>query len=240
MRGDLQEGHVYAKRLRDYASRCQFPHFPSTIMGFLCAFGLRNPCFRAFRAQNRGFCALLAAKTLFFRSPEHKIRVFVRFLASEPLFSGFSSTKSRFLCAFALRNPRFRASRAQNRGFCARLLNWISGLGHFPSDRGIVAPAQPILPLTLPPLHLRSRFSCGAVVSAQPLCHLPTACSRLAPVPPVPPVLPSPVAAYRRYRRCCRCYRRCTCGAASPAEPLHLRSRYYRSLPPSHLTARAG
>ena len=28
-------------------------------------------------------------------------------------------TKSRFLCAFAFRNPHFRASRAQNRGFCA-------------------------------------------------------------------------------------------------------------------------
>ena len=35
-------------------------------------------------------------------------------------FSGFPSTKSRFLCAFALRNPHFRASRAQNRGFCAQ------------------------------------------------------------------------------------------------------------------------
>ncbi|MDD7071800.1 MAG: hypothetical protein SPH62_01205, partial [Candidatus Egerieousia sp.] len=29
--------------------------------GFLCAFGVRNPRFRAFRAQNRGFCALLPA-----------------------------------------------------------------------------------------------------------------------------------------------------------------------------------
>ena len=38
VRGDLQEGHVYAKRLRDYASRCQFPHFPSTKSGFLCSF----------------------------------------------------------------------------------------------------------------------------------------------------------------------------------------------------------
>ena len=37
VRGDLQEGNVYAKRLRDYASRCQFSHFPSTKSGFLCA-----------------------------------------------------------------------------------------------------------------------------------------------------------------------------------------------------------
>ena len=32
----------------------------------------------------------------------------------------FSSTKSGFLCFFGLRNPRFRAFRAQNRSFCAR------------------------------------------------------------------------------------------------------------------------
>ena len=32
---------------------------PSTKSGFLCAFAVRNPHFRPFRAQNRGFCALL-------------------------------------------------------------------------------------------------------------------------------------------------------------------------------------
>ena len=52
--------------------------------------------------------------------PEHKIGVFVRFWLSRPSFSGFSSTKSRFLCFFGLRNPCFRAFRAQNRHFCAR------------------------------------------------------------------------------------------------------------------------
>ena len=51
--------------------------------------------------------------------PEYKIEVFVLFWPPEPTFSGVSSTKSRFLCFFALRNPRFRAFRAQNRGFCA-------------------------------------------------------------------------------------------------------------------------
>ena len=56
-----------------------------------------------------------------FPLPEHKIGIFVLFWPSEPLFSGVSSTKSRFLCVFTLRNPRFRASRAQNRGFCALL-----------------------------------------------------------------------------------------------------------------------
>ena len=52
---------------------------------------------------------------------EHKIGIFVRFWGLEALFSGFSSTKSRFLCAFRLRNPRFQAFLAQNRGFCALL-----------------------------------------------------------------------------------------------------------------------
>ena len=38
VRGDLQEAHVYDKRLCGYASRCQFPLFPSTKSRFLCAF----------------------------------------------------------------------------------------------------------------------------------------------------------------------------------------------------------
>ena len=79
VRGDLQEGH-------GCASRCQLPLFPvpipvspSTKLRFLCAFGVRNPRFRAFRAQNRGFCALLGFGTLVFGLFEHKIGVFVRF-----------------------------------------------------------------------------------------------------------------------------------------------------------------
>ena len=55
------------------------------------------------------------------RFPEHKIGVFVLFWPSGPPFSGIPSTKSRFLCFFVLRNPRFRAFRAQNWGFCAFL-----------------------------------------------------------------------------------------------------------------------
>ena len=71
----------------------------STKSGFLCAFGLWNPLFRAFRAQNRGFCAFLAFGTRVFGLFEHKIGVFVRFWLSKPPFSGFSSTKSAFLCS---------------------------------------------------------------------------------------------------------------------------------------------
>ena len=75
--GDLLERHVYDKRLCGYASRCQFPLFPSTKSGFLCAFRLRNPHFRAFRAQNRGFCAFLAFGTPVFWHFEYKITIFV-------------------------------------------------------------------------------------------------------------------------------------------------------------------
>ena len=45
VRGDLQEGLVYDKRLCGYASRCQFPLFPSTKSRFLCAFAHRDPHF---------------------------------------------------------------------------------------------------------------------------------------------------------------------------------------------------
>ena len=112
--------------------------------------------------------------------PEHKIEVFVRFCPSGPSFSGVSSTKSRFLCAFGCQSSLFQVSRAQNCHFCARLLNWMSGWGTFPPKEAsshlrsrctcaAVAPAQPILPLTLPPLHLRSRRTCAAVAPAEPL-----------------------------------------------------------------------
>ena len=50
----------------------------------------------------------------------HKIGIFVLRWPPETPFSGISSTKSGFLCAFSLRNPRFRAFRAQNWHFCAR------------------------------------------------------------------------------------------------------------------------
>ena len=172
-----------------------FSGFLSTKSGFLCFFGLRDPCFRAFRAQNQVFCALLGSGTLVYGHFEHKIGFFVRFWGLEPSFSGISSTKSRFLCSFT--------------NGC-----WVGALSRRQRHRrtcGAVAPAQPS--------YLRSQcasYRClspptaGAAVAtaaapAQPLCHLP-----------------SPVAAYRR------------CSLS------HLRSRYYRSLPPLHLTARAG
>ena len=140
----------------------------STKLGFLCFFGLRNPRFRVFRAQNQGFCALLAFGTPVFWHFEHKIEVFVLFWPSEPSFSGFSSTKSRFLCSFT------------------KLDVGVGGLPRRKRHRrtcGAVAPAQPILPLTLPPLHLHSRRICVAAVPSA------VACSRLPPVLPLLPPL---------------------------------------------------
>ena len=143
--------------------------------------------------------ALLDANPFIF---EHINGIFVRFWPSGPPFSGISSTKSPFLCSFTKMDV---------------------GLGRFPADRGIVAPAEPILPLTLPPLHLRSRCTCAAAAPAQPL-YLPSrricaaavpsavACSRLPPVPPVLPLLPP---LHLRSRRICAddttaAYHRCT------------------------------
>ena len=83
------------------------------------------------RAQKRHFCALLAFGTPVFGLFEHKIGVFVLFWPSRPSFSGVSSTKSRFLCAFDLRNPHFRAFRAQNWGFCALLPSGTPVFGRF-------------------------------------------------------------------------------------------------------------
>ena len=89
------------------------------------------------RAQNRHFCALLGLGTLVFGHFEHKIEVFVRFWGWEPLSLGISSTKSRFLCFFALRDPHFRAFRAQNRGFCALLALGTLIFGHFEHEIGV-------------------------------------------------------------------------------------------------------
>ena len=111
--------HKIGVFVRFLLSEPLFSGISSTKSRFLCALRLWSPRFQAFRAQNRGFCALLPARTLDFRRFEHKIGIFVRFWGLEALFSGILSTKSRFLCAFCFRNTYFQAFRAQNRGFCA-------------------------------------------------------------------------------------------------------------------------
>ena len=100
----------------------------------------------SFRAQNRGFCALLGSETPVFGLSEHKIGVFVRFWGQKPLFSGFSSTKSRFLCFFGLWNPRFLAFRAQKRHFCAFLAFGTPVFGPFEHKIGVFVrfwPSEP-------------------------------------------------------------------------------------------------
>ena len=99
VRGDLQEGHDYGKRLggydkllHDYASRWQF-------LSSQCQFLPSRSPLTSSRAQNWGFCALLPSETPIFGHSEHKIEVFVRFLPPKPSFSGISSTKLAFLCS---------------------------------------------------------------------------------------------------------------------------------------------
>ena len=77
VRGDLQEGHGCASRCQFLLFLCRSPFFQSTKSGFLCFLGLRNRHFRAFRAQNRCFCALLPFGTPVFGLFEHKIGIFV-------------------------------------------------------------------------------------------------------------------------------------------------------------------
>ena len=51
----------------------------------MCAFGVWNPRFRAFRAQNQVFCALSAFGTAIFWLSEHKNEDFVRFCQQDEL-----------------------------------------------------------------------------------------------------------------------------------------------------------
>ena len=130
-----------------------------------CASRGQLPLFRcqsqSSRAQNRGFCALLPFGTLVFGHFEHKIEVFVLFWPSGPLFSGISSTKSGFLCSFTKFDVGIGAlsRRQRHRRTCA---------AYTTADATAAAPAQP--------LHLRSRFTCGAAAPAQP-SHLRSRCA---------------------------------------------------------------
>ena len=75
-------------------------------------------------SQTNGRKNSRATHPAFFLSPIRNrgdAYIFVLFWPPEPPFSGLSSTKLGFLCFFGLRDPRFLAFRAQNRGFCALL-----------------------------------------------------------------------------------------------------------------------
>ena len=131
--------------------------------------------FPSSRAQNRGFCALLAVRTPIFRHFEHKIEFFVRLWLSEPPFSGFSSTKSRFLCAFGQYFLGFRPRRAQNRGFCALFPEKVgfAGCGNLIANSAGVATWLVLLPgvliclLLLPSLLIWLLLLPGVVICFQ-------------------------------------------------------------------------
>ena len=78
-----------------------------------------DPRFRAFRAQNRHFCALLAFETLIFGVFEHKIGVFVRFYPlTPPVFGHFEHKIGVFVLG---QTGKLRRSTAQWR-CCEALL----------------------------------------------------------------------------------------------------------------------
>ena len=100
--------------------------------------------------------------------PEHKIGVFVLFWPSQPSFSGISSTKSGFLCAFRVWNPRFRAFRAQNRGFCALLPFGTPIFWHFEHKNGIFVSETAIFPWFWLFPSTKSAFLCALPVASLP------------------------------------------------------------------------
>ena len=165
-------------------------------------------------------------QSLYFRA--HK-RHFCALLPFGTLVFGHFEHKIEVFVRFCPPEPSFSGISSTKSGFLCSFTKMDVGVGGLPrrkrhrrtcaayttADATVAAPAQP--------LHLRSRRICAAAVPSA------VACSRLPPVPPVLPLLPP---LHLRSRR--------TCAAVAPAQPLHLRSRYYRSLPPSHLTARAG
>ena len=82
--GTLVFGHFEHKIgvfVSEWAVFPWFAGFPSTKSRFLCVFAADFPDFQAFRAQNRGFCALLAFGTLVFGRFEYKNGIFVLFWA---------------------------------------------------------------------------------------------------------------------------------------------------------------
>ena len=98
-RGDLQEGHVYAKRLRDYASRCHLSLCSSTKMPILCSKG---------------------SKTGGRRQKAHKNLDFVLEKAENVGFEGQKRTKTSILCSKCPKTGVPEAKSAQKCQFCAR------------------------------------------------------------------------------------------------------------------------
>ena len=96
-RGDLQEGHVYAKRLRGYTFRSHFPLCSSTKSGFLCQKGQLFPGFAPSRAQNREIGVFVLGKSNRREGVGRKGAVI-----SETLTALNIQKKSFFCCLFRL------------------------------------------------------------------------------------------------------------------------------------------
>ena len=242
MRGDLQEGNGCASRCQSLYFRAHKRHFcallpfgtlvfghfehkievfvlfwpsgpsfsgvSSTKSGFLCSFTKLDVGVGALsrRQRHRRTCGAVApAQPLcHLPSPVAAYRRYRRCCRCSPLH-----LRSRRICAAAV--PSAVA--------CSRLPPVPPVLPLLAA-----APAEPILPLTLPPLHLRSRCTCAAAAPAQPL-YLPSrricaaavpsavACNRLPPVLPLPaaaptqPILPLTLPPLHLRSRCaiCRC-----------------------------------
>ena len=71
-RGAYLPEHKIEVFVRFWGLEPSFSGLSSTKSGFLCAFGVWNPRYRAFRAQNRHVCALFDFGTPIFRLFEHK------------------------------------------------------------------------------------------------------------------------------------------------------------------------
>ena len=102
-RGDLQEGHVYAKRLRGYTFRSHFSLCSSTKMPILCSKcpKMRVPDPKS--AQKLRFCARIGQRRGFQTPKAHKNSDFELEMPEIGGSKGKKRTKMPILCAFLFR-----------------------------------------------------------------------------------------------------------------------------------------
>ena len=154
--------HKIGVFVRFLPSGPSFSGISSTKSGFLCAFSLRNPHFRGFRAQNQSFCALLESGTLVFGHFEHKIGVFVRLLWKHWPLETEKRANFLFLRAFDLLFRGYRCCGCLWQAFSPRRCYRRVAAGALPPKhcrRSLVTEALPLEKLRLrvisPPRSLR-------------------------------------------------------------------------------------
>ena len=124
--------------VRFWGQKPLFSGFSSTKSRFLCFFGLRDPSFQAFWAQNRDFCALLGLGTLVFGHFEHKIEVFVRWLSWNGHREEANGHRVMSICGWEVASGsggRSLASGRWHRGVC--IGKGVSGSGSSKIDIGM-------------------------------------------------------------------------------------------------------